>query len=92
MFLFNTDVDYKKYVENMGFDLTNRNLLKIEVLNNKSNLFYGDMSLLNCNSKRYYGMVETARKYWEGAKENNINTEVLFEGEFKVKEILLENF
>jgi hypothetical protein len=92
MFLFDCNVDYKEYASMMNFDLTKYNLLEIEVIDDDSKIFSGDISLLDCNSEAHRKITENARKYWTGIDRNNVKAEVLFEGYFKINNIILNNF
>lgn len=93
MFLFDTEIDYQEYCKVLKFDIEKYNLIAIELLLNDTAKFLRvDMNLLNCNLHRYDEIVAHAEKYWEGTNEVGLNTEILFEGKFKIKRIILRNF
>lgn len=92
MFCFDKNIDYKKYANQLGFDLNNYNLFEIEILEEKSTVHTGNMDLLNCNSQKYNEIATQARTYWKGYERNNLNSEIIFEGCFKVTDVIIENF
>lgn len=83
MFLVPYDVDIFDYALNLQYGLTNRTLLEIETIEG-GQLHFADLTLLNCNSHKHSEKVEAAKQYWEGTKNINLYTEVLFSGQFKV--------
>ena len=85
MFLIPNEVNLERYSENMGFDINDAIVLNIEVSNN-SFLHYADMSLLNCNLFADDYIEIQAKRYWNGVENEhiNINTEILFRGNFKI--------
>ncbi len=91
MFLFDPEIDYKEYAKVLEFSLQKYNLIEIEVSEVKSKLSRADMSLLNCNPSLYDEIVSKAEEYWKGTGKTGLNTEILFEGEFKIKRIILQN-
>lgn len=91
MFLFDSQIDYKDYAKVINFSLEEYNLIEIEVLKDMSKLLRVDMSLLNCNINLYDEIVSKAEEYWSGADKIDLNTEILFEGNFKIKRVILQN-
>ena len=90
MFLVPYDVDIFDYALNLQYGLTNRTLLEIETIEG-GQLHFADLTLLNCNSHKHSEKVVAAKQYWEGTKNINLYTEVLFSGQFKVTSIIHQN-
>jgi len=91
MFLFDSQIDYKDYAKVLNFSLEKYNLIEIEAVKDMSKLLRVDMSLLNCNTNLYDEIVSKAEEYWSGADKIDLNTEILFEGKFKIKRVILQN-
>ncbi|MCW3102429.1 MAG: hypothetical protein JWO09_869 [Bacteroidetes bacterium] len=87
MFLIPFEVNAMAYAENMKYPLDNKTLLELE-LQDPYSLHYADLTLLNCNSMPHPQKVEAARRYWQGTEERGLNTEVLFEGRFKIAKVI----
>jgi len=51
-------------------------------------IHYADLACLDVNLLDYSGYVAAARKYWNGADPNSINTEVLLEGAFMLSRVV----
>jgi hypothetical protein len=92
MFLFDLEIDYQQYSKVLKFILEKYNLIVIEPLKGESKFLRVDMNLLNCNLYLYDDIVANAEKYWMGTDKVYLNTEILFEGKFKIKRIILHNF
>ena len=88
MFLFDLNLDYEKYAQRLNFCLDQYSLIEIETIDNESKLLRTDLSLLDCDTEMYDEIVVKAKKYWEGVNEPELNTEILFEGKFKITEII----
>ena len=88
MFLFDPEINISKYVALMNFNIEKYNLVEIETAEENSKILRVNMDLLNCNLKYYDEIIAIAHEYWKGASEISLNTEILFEGEFKILQIL----
>ena len=88
MYLFDNTYDYKKYAELLSFELSNYNLLEIEPISEKFSYIKTDFSFLNCNVENYNSIRENAIKYWNGEIHNQENCEILFQGDFIIKNVL----
>ena len=89
MYLFPGECAPDEYATNIGFKLDQLNLIQIFPVEGQHKLHVGDLKLLNCNMNKYDKICEYAQQYWAGSSERNINTEILFEGKFKVRSMPL---
>ena len=87
MFLIPNDMDIQEYATNMKFDLVQNTVIEIEIID-EGNLLYADSSLLNCNGDSHESKKTIARRYWGGTTDRNINTEVLFRGQYAITRII----
>ena len=87
MFLFDIGISPDEYAKKINFPLGKYRLLEIETLDEGSKLFRAKTSLLNCNLMQYSGMKLKAQEYWKGTDEINLDTEILFEGNYKIVKI-----
>lgn len=93
MFLYKPipNFNYKEYAQNMGFDISKYNLYEIELVDNNHKIHKAEMSLLNCNLSNHDELVKRAKKYWQGTEKYGLDTEILFEGSFKINNVLIDN-
>lgn len=87
MFLVPYEVDIYEYASNLQYDLSTRTLLEIETIDG-GQIHFADLTLLNCNAHKHSDKVEAAKKYWLGTNNFDLNTEVLFTGQFMVTSII----
>lgn len=87
MFLIPHEVDIDLYGKRLGFDLSQKSIVEIEV-SDPSKIHCADLQSLDCNSLSHEEKEDLARKYWVGVNTMDLNTEVLYEGEFAVTKIL----
>lgn len=88
MFLLPSTVDPRAYLRGMGFQEAGKTILEIETADD-ANLHLATFSLLNCNTLPPDGQIEQARQYWSESDTIPEETEVLFEGKFKIVKILV---
>lgn len=91
MFLFDPETNINEYAALLNFDMEKYNLVEIETAEENSKMLRVNMDLLNCNLKYYNEIIAMAHEYWKGTSEISLNTEILFEGEFKILQILHSN-
>lgn len=89
MFLAPNEIDIFDYAKRLGYDLKTKYFYEIELHENKK-IHFADLTLLNCNTFSHAQKVENAKQYWEGVKKPDYNTEILFEGQFKIIKAITE--
>jgi intein/homing endonuclease len=87
IFLVPFEVEIFEFATKLNYNLNSKTLMEIEVIQN-DNLHFADLTLLNCNSLSHFEKVKAARQYWQGTTTRDINTEVLYIGEFKINSII----
>ena len=93
LFLFEAeqDEDAEVYLQNMGFELRGKFLIKVEPVDGKSVTHRNDARLLDVNIGKQPEIAAVARKYWQGTTLSVEPPEVLLEGSFVIREIV-QNF
>jgi hypothetical protein len=88
MFLIPNNIDFNDYIQNMNLNIiSNTIIIEIETIENSLHqIHFVDSFWLNCNGLS--NIEEFARKYWKGVDVVDINTEVLFRGEFIITNII----
>ena len=81
MFLLPYQADISGFIEKYKF--YNRINLEIET-EDGGLLHFADASLLDCDTKIFSKKQDAARQYWSGTDKRDINTEVLFRGNYKI--------
>lgn len=84
IFLFDEDLSYQKYAKNIKMHTyENLNLLEVEVVD-PHYLLRTDMRFLNRKTQVFNEIVDIAHAYWKGTEDIHINTEVLYEGYYRI--------
>jgi hypothetical protein len=87
MFLLPLETDIRIYASNLGYDLKNKTLLEIEILN-IDNLHFADLNFLNCNTFAHNEKEDAARNYWKGSDRRDFDIEILYVGQFRVTDFI----
>ncbi|MHA1942226.1 MAG: DUF2441 domain-containing protein [Candidatus Hodarchaeales archaeon] len=88
IFLFDKELDIVSYANRLEFDMSNYSLLEIEAVEPIGKIFRANMQLLDVNSGDYGDFKKNAEEYWACCSQIDINSEVLFEGNYRIKEIV----
>jgi hypothetical protein len=87
MFLFPLEVDINDFARNLGYNLNDRTIIEVETLNEEQ-IHFADLTLLNVNIHNHNEKEEAARLYWSGTNKRNLETEILYRGQFRVTKII----
>ena len=86
IFLAPQSVDLKEFAKMMNFG-GELKYLEIQPLDD-SKVHFANISLLNCDPLDHEVKINNAREYWNGNDEITKDTEVLYEGEFIITQVL----
>ena len=83
MFLFDHH-DPEEYAAALKFTTSRHTLVEIET-EDSGKLHKADLSLLDCNSLRYDGLVAKAHEYWSPSERAGVHVEYLYEGAYTIR-------
>jgi hypothetical protein len=89
MFLSPNEIDVIEYAKGLGYKTETKFFYEIELIE-KLNIHFADLSFLNCTTSSHEQKVDNARRYWEGTEKRDFNTEILFQGQFKILRTIKE--
>lgn len=88
MFLFGLNENINKYLKHFGLDISERIVVKIEIIEQEKKLIKINPKFLNCNFMEVQEIEKQARKYWNQDDINEQFCEYLFRGKFRITEII----
>jgi hypothetical protein len=87
MFLVPQTLDLKEYAKRLGFD-DKLSYIEVEPLD-ETKIHFANFELLDCDHSDHEVKIEKARQYWKGTEKIDNKTEVLYQGEFIIRSILI---
>lgn len=91
MFLIGTDEILKDYLSHYKLNILERNIVKIEIIEQEKKIVKVNPKFLNCNLMKVQDMEEQARNYWMQKDTDEPYCEYLFRGKFRIVEIIDPN-